>query len=674
MLTMRWSGQIGVVVMGSLLAFFGCGGDTVEESAVGLEFATAPPAEVVAGEDFVVETVLIDDTGESVAREGVEVEVGLDEHEFRGADREVLAETDGDGVAEFGLAVEAAGDGIVLTAAIVGQEGTIEETFDVVAGDADEQLTSIEGENGVADGETEAKITIELFDSYENPLLGEVPEFSASGEGNEYSDCSEVDSSGVATCGMTSNRSGEKVLEITEPVSVIGDTIHFDHADCEETGTPFGGGEGTSDEPHRLCSPSHLMALSEDASRLDDAYLLVTDIDMEESSGFEPIGNDDTPFSGSFDGDGYSIRNLAIHREDEDKVGMFGNIGEEGVIKDVNLENVEVFGRDNVGGLAGENRGEIYRTDTTGVVAGNEFHVGGLAGINMGTITDASSSSELKNPGSSTGGLVGRNNGGSRSGSQGTISSSSTSGEINVEGGLAGGLVGFNDGIVIDVESSSDVHADGNAVGGLVANNSGEIKDSSSSGNVSSPGYYVGGLVGSNSGDIERSGAFGDVDGLFREEVGGLVGRNYEPGVITSSYAAGAVTGEDYAVGGGIGRNQGVSSDSYATGSVTGQNDYIGGFVGMNTGQISRGYATGVVDGVGDEIGGFVGRDNSGDAISGAYWDGDTSGVETSAAGDMLTTEEFSEDSNFEDWDFTNTWVIGTADDGEERPLLQWQQ
>ena len=86
-------------------------------------------------------------------------------------------------------------------------------------------------------------------------------------------------------------------------------------------------------------------------------YLLTQDIDATDTatwndgSGFEPIGDDITPFTGFFDGQGYVISGLVINRPDEEFVGLFGVVGGGGEIKEVTLEGGIVSGGDAVGAL-----------------------------------------------------------------------------------------------------------------------------------------------------------------------------------------------------------------------------------------------------------------------------------------------------------------------------------
>ena len=105
---------------------------------------------------------------------------------------------------------------------------------------------------------------------------------------------------------------------------------------------------------------------------LGGSYLLMNDLDSTTAgyeelasptasggAGWQPIGTTDNPFTGTFDGQGYEIRDLFINRPDESYVGLFGWVGEGGVIKNLGVVNTDVTGLAGVGGLIGENAGTV---------------------------------------------------------------------------------------------------------------------------------------------------------------------------------------------------------------------------------------------------------------------------------------------------------------------------
>ena len=303
---------------------------------------------------------------------------------------------------------------------------------------------------------------------------------------------------------------------------------------------------------------------------LGGSYILMNDLDSttagyeelasptaNEGKGWQPIGDlydpSTDPFTGSFNGQGYEIRDLFINRPDKHYVGLFGYVGEVGVIEYIGAVNVTVNGFSSVGGLVGENDGTVSNSYSTGSVTGGS--VGGLVGQNDGTVNDSYSASSVTGD-YAVGGLVGGNG----ISSHGTVRNSYSTG--NVTGGdHAGGLVGENWGTVSDSYSTSRVTG-GEGVGGLVGDNimgalSSLVKNSYSSGKVTG-NTGVGGLVGINDGGtLSDSYSTGSVTGDLG--VGGLMGfhvasvvsnsfYNYDEVLINGEHITiiGALFGEDF--------------------------------------------------------------------------------------------------------------------------------
>ena len=99
-------------------------------------------------------------------------------------------------------------------------------------------------------------------------------------------------------------------------------------------------------------------------------------------AGFAPIGTSSIPFSGSFDGQGYAIRNLYINRGDAEYVGLFGYVsGELATISNVALDNATITGRNYTGALMGYNRQLPHQKMLQHGLCERELdYVGGLVG------------------------------------------------------------------------------------------------------------------------------------------------------------------------------------------------------------------------------------------------------------------------------------------------------
>lgn len=100
-----------------------------------------------------------------------------------------------------------------------------------VAGVATAGNSSITGTSPVfANDASVSEVEITLFDQYLNPLVGEVPTFTASNGPNNYGICSAVDSLGVSQCTMSSSVGGLKNLELTSPINFTGGSVSFSTA------------------------------------------------------------------------------------------------------------------------------------------------------------------------------------------------------------------------------------------------------------------------------------------------------------------------------------------------------------------------------------------------------------------------------------------------------------
>lgn len=181
---------------------------------------------------------------------------------------------------------------------------------------------------------------------------------------------------------------------------------------------------------------------------LDGNYRLANNIDCSNLS-FSPIGGGlngygcNSPFAGSFDGNGKIISNLTINSEDSG-IGLFGCSS--GNISNVGLINFNVSGFSSVGALVG-------------------LQIGGI-------ISNSYSTGNITSSGGYSGGLVGaiRQNG--------IISNCYSSANVTTSFWFVGGLVGLNDGLVFDSYSTGVISGE-SSTGGLIGHsNSGETIES----------------------------------------------------------------------------------------------------------------------------------------------------------------------------------------------------
>ena len=441
---------------------------------------------------------------------------------------------------------------------------------------------------------------------------------------------------------------------------------------------------------------------------------------MWSSSGFSPIGDLSTQFTGSFDGQGHVISNLTINLPAINYVGLFGYTASGATLSNVSLQAATMTGLNRVGILVGLSNGTISNASATGAVAATGY-AGGLAGESRGSIANSSAAvtvSGLTTTSSTMGGLVGWNNVG------GSIQDSYATGNVTAGTGgtRAGGLTAQTNGAILRSYATGAVSGGSQGVGGLVGYNAGvSIVDSYATGAVNATSYagglvgfsstgativasyatgavttasFGGGLIGLNSAgaSISNSYATGPVSvtssTLATVLGGGLVGSN--SGAVTRSYATGAVDvtstsagATATAAGGLIGRNLGAATvtQSYATGAAsatsTAGSAMAGGLIGSHssTGTVTQTYATGTASAVSTSstalAGGLIGSVTGTGAVTSSYWDTDTSGranavgsgASTGITG--LTTGQMQDPANYAStyagWDFANVWSAPSA-------------
>lgn len=442
-------------------------------------------------------------------------------------------------------------------------------------------------------------------------------------------------------------------------------------------------------------------------------YALGSNIDASATGNFAPIGNNASPFTGSFEGLGHTINNLRINQPAQEYLGLFGAIGTNGTVGNVGLTNIGyAVGWGYVGGLAGSNMGRISNSYATGAITSgnNAYTTGGLVGYNGGTIQGSHATVNLNTGDSSDsiGGLVGIAEGGGNFSS--LISSSYSSGNVSVgaNSNNVGGLLGAASAASISNSDATGAVTAGNtgqSIGGLVglADSSSSIDKSHASGTVtgSGDGNRLGGLVGELGpySTIANSYATGVVTaGDGGSTLGGLVGYNnsYSGGSISTSYATGAVSSGNNSdqIGGLVGDHNGaLIQNSYATGSVTtGVNsDGVGGLAGFQTSSspIQYSYATGkVTTGTGTtRAGGLVGAGcsiTSTCSVTSSYWDIDTTGridgvgsypsnPGTSGVYSATPTVNAYNQATYAGFDFISRSPVWWISEGNTRPFLRME-
>ncbi len=513
----------------------------------------------------------------------------------------------------------------------------------------------------------------------------------------------------------------------------------------------FAGGSGTESDPYEITTWEQLNNVR---NHLDEHFILKNNLDenstgydeyassnANEGQGWDPIGNysynneDEQAFTGTFDGDGHTISDLFIKRfnESEDEVekvvdesngedlglfgyvygegSLFGDLSElnEGIIQNLALENVDIFGEAFIGTVVGTNEGVLNNVSASGVVRGI-VGVGGIAGDNYALIIGSSSSANVLFP---------------------LVELMEEYEELIYEGEVAafGGIVGYNEGIVglshatgyvgitnEALENTIDVDEGGTGIdfgfffgtGGLIGLNEGATVASYATGDVGGL-FAAGGLIGANGFsdiplkniskqrvrtnevsfssaldlsflesyfegidqfEVRNTYATGDVRGFFFS--GGLVGTNDSEGLIVNSYSSGSLIFwliefeelpeelpedleeiyEDLGFGGLTGTASGIGGPPPLTKSI--DNFYLKSF-----------------DRFADAVNIEAGADELEENVINSFWDIQTSGIEISGGGTGKSTSEMKLIDTFtnpsteglsESWDFDDLWAIRSGD------------
>ena len=274
-----------------------------------------------------------------------------------------------------------------------------------------------------------------------------------------------------------------------------------------------------SEETIKIKDVEDLLELAENC-KLDSwsrgkTVVLQADIFLEEE--FLPIPT----FGGIFDGKGHSINGLQID-SGVSPAGLFGVVQEGAVIKNINVTgNVEPAGINNaVGGIVGENYGEIINSTFTGTVKG-KTHTGGIVGINgpSATLQNCRVSGTVLGE-NMTGGICGYN--------QGSIIKCKNDASVNdVSVDLAISLEDLNLDISMDLSKLNGMNVLGVAAdtGGVAGYSTGVLEGCSNTGTIGYAhiGYNLGGIAGRSCGFVTDCENLGAVYG--RKDVGGIVGQ-----------------------------------------------------------------------------------------------------------------------------------------------------
>ncbi|MBX2975239.1 MAG: hypothetical protein KF721_03830, partial [Ignavibacteriaceae bacterium] len=268
-------------------------------------------------------------------------------------------------------------------------------------------------------------------------------------------------------------------------------------------------GDGSSGNPYQITTWQNLYWISQNSAQWNKYYVQTADIDFatadpaintwDSNRGWTPIGNGTTQFTGSYNGQGFTISGLYISNRIDAYIGLFGYVETNGVVI-----NCSVYGTINcptgsyVGGLIGRNSGSSVSSNSSFCNIIGHSYVGGLIGFNTSTVSYSYATGNVTGN-DRTGGLIGLNN-------NGDVNFCYATGKVSIGTGSGyywGGLIGLHlgaTGVISNCFATGEVNPGNYSyVGGLIGGNTGTA--STTVYNCYSTGYvygysYKGGLIG----------------------------------------------------------------------------------------------------------------------------------------------------------------------------------
>ncbi|HAQ61186.1 TPA: hypothetical protein DCR49_04185 [Candidatus Delongbacteria bacterium] len=402
----------------------------------------------------------------------------------------------------------------------------------------------------------------------------------------------------------------------------------------------FAGGSGTVEDPYLIETAEQLNQVR---YYMTSSFKQITDVDLgvppwNEGPGWQPIGEYDwsdpsQSFRGNYDGGGYKILNMYVNLNDGSWMGLFGST------EGCELCNISILNF-------------IIESEIGGI--------GGLTGISY-------------------------NDNWSNINAEGSIKGYSQMGL------LAGFFEGYN---IKDCHAKGEITSTGSGYnGGLVGIcNADSIINCSAEVKISGYRYCTGGLIGlcNNSEVIDNCYVIAIITVIDGYNYGGFIGNTSAVNrdqFISNCYSVGSVITDSLHYGnrsgGFIGSSDAFSpyfvnvTDCYSRADAA-ASDMTGGFFGRacNLTNIKNCYSTGNIKG-NTNAGGFVGYiiEPETVTVTNCYWDTETSGVDSSAAGESRTTAEMTlpyGDDTYVGWDFDFVWADDIYNLNAGYPRLEW--
>ncbi|MDR1155627.1 MAG: hypothetical protein LBL04_13050 [Bacteroidales bacterium] len=233
-----------------------------------------------------------------------------------------------------------------------------------------------------------------------------------------------------------------------------------------------------------------------------------------------PVGTSSSKFTGTFDGNGYTLANLKI-TGNNNYAGLFGASG--GTIRNVRIVSGSVSGKDYVGSICGNASSTLTDCSNGSNVSGSNY-VGGVCG--SGTASGCHNTGSVSGTVRYTGGVCG----------SGGASNCYNTGQVS-GAHYIGGICGTLTAAITACYNTGLIFGSGNYIGGICGyNTSYSITACYNTANISGGDHYIGGICGDN---------------------------YSSPSSTVACYNTGAISGNGSYIGGVCGRNDGTATACY---------------------------------------------------------------------------------------------------------------
>ncbi len=414
-------------------------------------------------------------------------------------------------------------------------------------------------------------------------------------------------------------------------------------------------GAGTEDDPFQIKTKDDMLKLATFTNTelypfTSKYFKVLNDIDFGETT-YECVGINAGSFNGIFDADGKSFYNIVNECENVSTNtgrGMFGNLGEQGVIRNLILASGTIKSYRGTGAIVGVTYGRVENCENHAQVTGTSTNNSGGAGIAGtvkigGVVTNCRNYGNIAAPGGQDAGIAWTIEAGGR------VEYCTNEAEISLSKTSLAGIAVYNAGVVDNCVNNGAISGT-STLGGIVVTARGgdSISNCVNHGAIVGTGSNIGGILSVNTTESEVptvvTNCYNDATVSGKGNMGGLAGRFYSGIHMTDCYNTAAVTSSSGTyVGGLVGY---VTADDgyttliercYNTANVTTAGNYAGGVFGRlsdgaianecyNTGDIytTRNYAGGIA---GSLVGEAYDCYNTGNVTADGYGVGGVAGI-----------------------------------------------